>query len=290
MFPVALYAQPTTAGPDNPPNCPSAEIRAIPIAAPRASRNTGGTVQNTMNTAYPEDAAIATSTAVAHRFPAASGKAKYAALASNPVTSMCHFRSPARSELRHTNSTTAAANTQTKARMLPASVTDFAPAPRSRVGNQIWFVFRNAMVKYTTTISQTLGLRTVSMMVLDAAVVRARRSASMSSMTTCFSAADKNRALAGLSVSTNIAAIPSRMAGSPSTRNSQRQPRRPSKPSIPSMIPPEMAPPTIPDNGIPTRNRLVARPRRWSGNQKLRYSSTPGKNPASNDPSKKRWT
>src|ERR1700677_240185 len=120
---------------------------AMPIAAPRASRKTGGTVQNTMKKEYPQATATPIRAALAHRLDAVRGSAKYAAVASNPVIRMCHFRSPTRSELRHTRSTTMAANAHTAARKLPASVTDFAPTPRNSVGNQILLVFRNVLVK-----------------------------------------------------------------------------------------------------------------------------------------------
>jgi len=134
----------------------------MPIAAPRPSRNTGGMVQNTMNTAYPPAAPSATSTEVAQRLPDASGRAKQAATTSAPVAAMCHRRSPTRSELRQTSSTKIAAQIQTTDRIHPACVTDAAPTDRNNVGNQIWLVLRKAMVKYTTTISQTRGLRIVS--------------------------------------------------------------------------------------------------------------------------------
>src|ERR1700722_11773307 len=67
------------------------------------------------------------------------------------------------------------------------------------------------------------------------------------------------------------------------------KPRMPQRPSIPSMIAPAIARPIRPDSEIPTGNKLVARPRRWFGNQKLRYS-TPGTSPTSHEPSRNRCT
>ncbi|MNO90099.1 hypothetical protein D3C76_815990 [compost metagenome] len=68
--------------------------------------------------------------------------------------------------------------------------------------------------------------------------------------------------------------------GRPSSRNSHCHPCKPHTPSSPS-ISPEIADPKPAVNGIAIMNRALARARYAAGNQNVRYSSTPGRKPAS---------
>ncbi|MNH17433.1 hypothetical protein D3C79_771050 [compost metagenome] len=55
-------------------------------------------------------------------------------------------------------------------------------------------------------------------------------------------------------------------------------------------IQPENGPPSSPETGIADMNKAMIRPRRVAGNQRERYSTIPGKKPASAAPVNRRST
>ena len=84
---------------------------------------------------------------------------------------------------------------------------------------------------------------------------------------------------------------PSRTVGSPSSKKSHCQASSPQAPpeNLP-MIVPDNGPPSTPDSGMAAINNVMARPCRYEGNQRVRYTTMPGKNPASARPVRKRST
>ena len=56
------------------------------------------------------------------------------------------------------------------------------------------------------------------------------------------------------------------------------------------MIQPDTSPPSTPATATPAKNTEIAAARRFAGNHQVRYSTMPGKKPASNTPSRKRST
>jgi len=56
------------------------------------------------------------------------------------------------------------------------------------------------------------------------------------------------------------------------------------------MMAPDIGPARMPAMAVALMKRAMMRPRRAFGYQYVRYSSTPGKKPASNTPSRKRST
>ncbi|MNH24282.1 hypothetical protein D3C76_1092010 [compost metagenome] len=86
-----------------------------------------------------------------------------------------------------------------------------------------------------------------------------------------------------------MARKPRMTVGTPWIRNIHCQPARPCWPAAKcSRIQPENGPPSSPDTGIADMNRAMMRPRRAAGNQRERYSTTPGKKPASAAPVSRR--
>ncbi|MNT25271.1 hypothetical protein D3C72_1607830 [compost metagenome] len=77
--------------------------------------------------------------------------------------------------------------------------------------------------------------------------------------------------------------------GMPCSRNIHCQPARPPWPAAKWLrIHPENGLPSRPDTGIADMNKAMMRPRRKVGNHCERYSTTPGKNPASAAPVNRR--
>ncbi len=88
--------------------------------------------------------------------------------------------------------------------------------------------------------------------------------------------------------SKNNVRMPSTSDGSASSRKSHCQFDKPWTPLNACMIQPESGPPTTPATGMPIMKSAFMRPRRVPGYQYVRYSTMPGKNPASATPSRKR--
>ena len=79
---------------------------------------------------------------------------------------------------------------------------------------------------------------------------------------------DNHFAFAGLSASTQYTAVPSKIAGRPSMRNSHCHPDSP-PPRIPSNAP-EIGLPITPAKGLAVMNQATARARALTGNQRFR--------------------
>ncbi|MNT32787.1 hypothetical protein D3C72_1686850 [compost metagenome] len=111
-----------------------------------------------------------------------------------------------------------------------------------------------------------------------------------SAASACFSASVSQRADWGRSGSQASTAKPASTEGMPSSKKSHCQFRNGATPSMPLMINPASGPPTTPAMANEVMKSPLILPRRCAGTQYVRYSITPGKNPASNAPSRKRST
>ena len=117
----------------------------------------------------------------------------------------------------------------------------------------------------------------------------ARSSAAMVSRSQAFCAGLRKRAVSGPSARTNQVTTPISTAGTPVARNTHCQPRRPNVLSRSSKLP-QIGAPTALATTEAIMNHPTIRARCPNGTHTVSRYSTPGKNPASQAPSRNRST
>ncbi|MNT24280.1 hypothetical protein D3C72_1597460 [compost metagenome] len=165
------------------------------------------------------------------------------------------------------------------------------PSDLTMVGSQKLIAYTPIwMQKYTRPSIHTCLLRSTLAKVsaVFAPLRRWRSSSSRSARSSCFSSVLSHFAWAMPSFSSTYTRKPSSTVGMPCSRNIHCQPARPPWPANDCIIQPDKGLPSKPEMGMADMNRPMMRPRRDAGYQFVKYSTMPGKKPASNTPVMKR--